>query len=141
MQQIKIIRSDEVKPQFLRGLSAEGGQAKRIILTEKMFLNLDEVNPGFTPHRWHTHTKDKTEESEIDYPKDFEEIYFILSGRGVIQWKTESGEIQEQEAGPGDTIHMPPGIGEHQLLNNGPEKMILIVMGCPPPQKTYKSSG
>jgi mannose-6-phosphate isomerase-like protein (cupin superfamily) len=137
MEQIKIIRSDDVKPQSLRGLSEEGGQAKKIIVTKKMFLNLDEVNPGFTPHSWHTHTSDKAEGYEVDYPEDFEEIYFIISGRGVIQWKTESGEIQEQEVGSGDTIQMPPGVGEHQLLNNGPEKMCLIVIGCPPSRITY----
>jgi mannose-6-phosphate isomerase-like protein (cupin superfamily) len=138
MEQIKIIRIDDVKPQFLRGLTEEGGQAKKIIATKKMYLNVDEVNPGFTPHRWHTHTTDKAEGYETDYPADFEEIYFILSGRGVIQWKTESGKIQEQEVGSGDTIHMPPGVGVHQLLNNGSEQMRLIVIGCPPSRTVYK---
>ena len=32
----------------------------------------------------------------MEYPADFEEIYFIFSGRGVVQWKTDSGEIREQ---------------------------------------------
>src|SRR3990172_10947582 len=58
-----------------------------------------------------------------------------LSGRGVIQWKTESGEIREQEVGPGDTIHMPPGVVEHQLLNNGADKIWLAVVGVPPPRR------
>ena len=108
---------------------------RKIITTEKLFFNVDEVSPGFSPHHWHTHTKYKAEGYEVEYPVDFEEIYFILSGRGIIQWKTESGEIREQEVGPGDTIHMPPGVVEHQLLNNGTEKVRLAVVGVPPPRR------
>ena len=135
MAQPKIVRSDEVQPQNIRGLGKEAGQVRKIIITEKLFFNVDEVSPGFSPHHWHTHTKYKAEGYEVEYPVDFEEIYFILSGRGIIQWKTESGEIREQEVGPGDTIHMPPGVVEHQLLNNGTEKIRLAVVGVPPPRR------
>jgi mannose-6-phosphate isomerase-like protein (cupin superfamily) len=136
MAQLKIVRSDEVKPQNIRGLPEEAGQIKRVIATEKLFFNVDEVSPGFSPHHWHRHDKYRAEGMEVEYPADFEEIYFILSGRGVIQWKTESGEVQEQEVGPGDTIHMPAGVVEHQLLNNGTEKIRLAVVGVPPPRRT-----
>jgi mannose-6-phosphate isomerase-like protein (cupin superfamily) len=136
MAQLKIVRSDEVQPQNIRGLGKEAGQIKRIIATDKFFFNVDEVSPGFSPHHWHTHTKYKAEGYEVEYPGDFEEIYFILSGRGVIQWKTEKGEIREEAVGPGDTIHMPPGVVEHQLLNNGTEKIRLAVVGVPPPRRT-----
>ena len=136
MAQLKIVRSDDVQPQNIRGLGKEAGQIKRIISTDKFFFNVDEVSPGFSPHHWHRHTKYTTESVEVEYPPDFEEIYFILSGQGVIQWKTESGEIREQKVGPGDTIHMPPGVVEHQLLNNGTEKIRLAVVGVPPPRRT-----
>jgi len=135
MAQLKVVRSNEVQPQNIRGLPEEAGQIKRIIATEKLFFNVDEVNPGFSPHRWHRHTKYQAEGYEVEYPAEFEEIYFILSGNGVIQWKTESGEIREQDVGPGDTIHMPPGVVEHQLLNNGTEKIRLAVVGVPPPRR------
>ena len=135
MAQLRIVRSDEVQPQNIRGLGKEAGQIRRIIATEKLFFNVDEVSPGFSPHHWHQHTKYKAEGYEVEYPSDFEEIYFILSGRGVIQWKTESGEIQEQEVGPGDTIHLPAGVVEHQLLNKGTEKLRLAVVGVPPPRR------
>lgn len=135
MAQLRIVRSDEVQPQNIRGLGKEAGQIKKIIATEKLFFNVDEVSPGFSPHHWHTHTKYKAEGYEVEYPGDFEEIYFILSGRGVIQWKAGSGEIREQEVGPGDTIHMPAGVVEHQLLNNGTEKIRLAVVGVPPPRR------
>ena len=135
MAQPKIVRSDEVQPQNIRGLGKEAGQIRKIITTEKLFFNVDEVSPGFSPHHWHRHTKYQAEGYEVEYPADFEEIYFILSGRGVIQWKTESGEIREQEVGPGDTIHLPRGVVEHQLLNNGNEKIRLAVVGVPPPRR------
>ena len=136
MTQLKIVKSDEVQPQNIRGFGTEAGQVKRIIATEKFFFNVDEVSPGFSPHHWHRHTKYRFEGYDVDYPADFEEIYFILSGRGVIQWKTESGEVREQAVGPGDTIHMPPDVVEHQLLNNGTETIRLAVVGVPPPRKT-----
>ena len=136
MSQLKIVKADEVEPQNIRGLGKEAGQIKRVIATEKLFFNVDEVSPGFSPHHWHTHGKYRSDGMEVEYPADFEEIYFILSGRGVMQWKTESGEIGEQEVGPGDTIHMPPGVVEHQLLNNGKDKIRLAVVGVPPPRRT-----
>jgi mannose-6-phosphate isomerase-like protein (cupin superfamily) len=136
MTQPKIVKSDEVQPQNIRGLGKEAGQIRRIIATDKFFFNVDEVSPGFSPHHWHRHTKYRAAGYEVEYPADFEEMYFILSGRGVIQWKTDGGEIREQEVGPGDAIHMPPGIVEHQLLNNGTETIRLAVVGVPPPRRT-----
>ena len=136
MTQLRIVKADEVQPQNVRGQGKEAGQIKRIIATEKFFFNVDEISPGYSPHQWHRHTKYRAEGLEVEYPADFEEIYFILSGRGVIQWKTESGEIREQAVGPGDTIHMPPGVVEHQLLNSGTETIRLAVVGVPPPRKT-----
>ena len=136
MGQIKVIRPAEIKPQPFRGSGEEGGRFRKIIVTERMFLNLDEVNPGFSPHRWHTHTTDEGQGYRIDYADDFEEIYYIVSGNGVIQWKGERGEVVEERVGPGDTIYIPPGVGKHQLLNNGTEKIVLMVIGSPPSRFT-----
>jgi mannose-6-phosphate isomerase-like protein (cupin superfamily) len=136
MTQPRIIKSDEVQPQNIRGQGKEAGQIKRIIATEKLFFNVDEVSPGFSPHRWHRHTKYASEGYAVEYAPDFEEIYFILSGRGVLQWQTDTGDMGEQAVGPGDTIHMPAGVVEHQLLNNGIETIRLVVLGVPPPRRT-----
>ena len=136
MALLKIIKSDDVAPENLRGQGKEAGHVKRIIATEKFYLNVDEISPGCSPHHWHTHTKYQADGVEVEYPTDFEEIYFVLSGRGVIQWKTDSGEISEQAVGPGDTIFMPPGVVEHQLLNNGSEQIRIAVVGVPPPRRT-----
>ncbi|MDB5921112.1 MAG: hypothetical protein JWN13_48 [Betaproteobacteria bacterium] len=136
MAQLRIIKSDEIQPQNIRGQGKEAGQIKRVIATEKLFFNVDEVSPGFSPHRWHQHTKYMSDGHAVEYALDFEEIYFILSGRGVMQWKTDTGDIGEQAVGPGDTIHMPSAVVEHQLLNNGTEKIRLVVVGVPPPRRT-----
>lgn len=132
----KIIKADDVQPQNIRGQAREAGQIKRIIATEKLFFNVDEVSPGFSPHSWHQHTKYSHDGVSVEYAPDFEEIYFIISGRGVIQWKTDTGDMGEQAVGPGDTIHLPRGVSEHQLLNNGSEKIRLVVLGVPPPRRT-----
>ena len=136
MAELKIIRNDDVKTQNLRGQGTEAGHVKRIITTEKFHFNIDEIAPGHSPHHWHRHTKYRTEGHEIEYAADFEEIYFVISGRGLIQWKTESGDVKEQAVGPGDTIFMPPGVVEHQLLNSGSENVRIAVVGVPPPRKT-----
>jgi mannose-6-phosphate isomerase-like protein (cupin superfamily) len=136
MSQLKVIKADDVPAQNIRGLPREAGQIQRIISTEKLHLNIDEVSPGHSPHHWHRHTKYTADGVEVEYAPDFEEIYFILSGRGVIQWKTETGAVEEREVGPGDTIHMPAGVVEHQLVNNGSERLRLAVVGVPPPKRT-----
>ena len=136
MAPLNIIRTNELAGQNIRGFGKEAGQVKRVIVTEKLFFAIDEINPGFSPHQWHRHTKFRTESVEVEYPSDFEEIYFIISGHGVMQWKTDSGETLEQQVGPGDMIHMPPDVVEHQLLNNGSEAIHMAVVGVPPPKRT-----
>ena len=136
MAQLNIIKSDDIQPQNIRGEPKDAGQIKRIVATDKFFFNVDEISPGFSPHRWHQHTKYTHEGQLVEYPSDFEEVYHVVSGRGVIQWKTDAGEISEQIVGPGDTIHMPPGVVEHQLFNNGTEKLRIVVVGVPPPKRT-----
>lgn len=136
MAELNIVKAEDVKPQNIRGFGKEAGQVMRIISTPKFFFNIDEISPGYSPHHWHRHTKYCAEGIEVEYPADFEEIYFVISGRGTIQWKTGSGEVREQAVGPGDTIHMPPDVVEHQLLNNGTETIRIAVVGVPPPKRT-----
>ena len=135
MAQLKIITADEIQPENIRGFGKEAGQVQRILATEKFFFNIDEVSPGHSPHHWHRHVKYKTETHEVDYPADFEEVYYVLSGQGVVQWKTDSGDIHEQQVGPGDTIFMPADVVEHQLLNNGSETIRIAVVGVPPARR------
>jgi len=136
MEDPKIIRSEDIKSYPLPGADENSGWIKRIIypphvVTKGTIFGIAEVIPGYSPHRWHTHTKDKGEGFELIYPKDFEEIYHIISGSGVMQWKTEDGKIKEEKVSAGDTIFFPVGVVEHQLLNNGNERMKIVYCGGP----------
>jgi mannose-6-phosphate isomerase-like protein (cupin superfamily) len=142
MGKIKIIRSKDVEARPLPGAEEGAGTVKRIIYppdvkTKGIFMGIGEAIPGYSPHRWHSHKHDKAEGYEVIYPDNFEEIYFIIQGTGVMQWKTKDDRIEEREVGPGDTIFMPVGVPEHQLFNNGREKMVLLYCGSPTPQVIF----
>lgn len=142
MADIKIIRSGDVEARPLPAVGEKAGWVKRIIyppqiITNGTFFGVGECNPGYSPHRWHTHVKDGAEGYKVEYPEDFEEIYYIVSGSGVMQWKTADGSIEEEPVGPGDTIFMPAGVPEHQVFNNGNEKMVVIFCGSPTPKVTF----
>jgi oxalate decarboxylase/phosphoglucose isomerase-like protein (cupin superfamily) len=134
--QLKIIKADEVPTQNIRGFGEEAGKIRKVVTSSKLFFNIDEICPGFSPHHWHKHDSYVVDGNKVEYPADFEEIYFVLSGHGVVQWKTASGAVEEQAVGPGDTIYMPAGVIEHQLLNNSTENIRIAVVGVPPPKKT-----
>jgi len=137
-----VIRAEDVKPTPPPGESGkEAGWVKRIVYpphaeTKGAFMGIAEINPGYSVHRWHRHVTDKAEGYEVVYPKDFEEIYHIIRGNGVIQRKVGEGQIIEEKVSAGDTIFLPAGVVEHQLLNNGTEKMYLVFCGTPTPRVT-----
>ena len=142
MVDVKIIRSGDAESKPLPGASGKDeGWIKRVVypphaLTKGLFMGVSEFNPGYSVHRWHRHIRDKAEGYEVVYPKDFEEIYYIVSGSGVAQWKTEDGQIKEEKVSAGDTIFLPVDVAEHQLLNNGAEKMVVVFCGNPTPKVT-----
>jgi mannose-6-phosphate isomerase-like protein (cupin superfamily) len=137
MKDVKIFRSSEIESLQLVGAgSFKGGWMKRIIypenvVTKRTFFGLAEVNPGYSPHRWHTHTADIAGGYEVVYPKDFEEIYYIISGSGIVQWNSEDGKTHEEKVNASDTIFFPTGVAKHQLLNNGTEKIVMVFCGSP----------
>lgn len=110
MEGIKTIKLDEIETQPLPGVKGnenwgKAGWVKRImyppnIMTKGTFFGVGEINPGYSPDGWHTHTRFKSDLYEVVYPKDFEEIYHIISGSGIVQWKTEEGKIQEKRLVP-----------------------------------------
>jgi mannose-6-phosphate isomerase-like protein (cupin superfamily) len=142
MVDVVIIKSGDVKSTPLPGTAKEEeGWMKRIVyppqvITKGSFFGVGEVNPGFSFHRWHRHTSDKAEGYEIIYPKDFEEIYYVVCGNGVVQWKGNDGKINEKNVSAGDTIFLPADVAEHQLFNSGSEKMFVIFCGSPTPKVT-----
>ena len=137
MEDVKIFRLDETEPDRLVGASGfEAGWMKRIIypknvVTRGSFFGVAEVNPGFSPHTWHNHQSYKEEGFELIYPKDFEEVNYIISGSGIIQWNSKGGKIKEEKVSSGDAIFFPAGVAKHQIFNNGSAKMLMVFCGCP----------
>lgn len=136
MSEVRVLKWNEVPANPLPATGAEAGWMKRIIypphlITKGTFMGVAEVQSGFSPHRWHTHTSDKAAGYEVQYPENFEEFYYVVSGNGVVQWKDKKGIVQEEKVSAGDTIFFPVGVPEHQLFNNGSEKMVIVFGGSP----------
>jgi len=60
----------------------------------------------------------------------YEEILYILSGKGRQVVEPESGRV-EREVGPGVLVHIPPGV-YHSTVNTGTETMRVLVVYAPP---------
>lgn len=94
---------------------AHGGAIAQMILDRRTlkeigFLATARLEPG------------KEIESHVD---PMEEIYFVLSGTGLMRLDDE-----EQQVTPGDAIWIPVG-SSHSLLNNGTEPCVILVVASP----------
>jgi quercetin dioxygenase-like cupin family protein len=58
---------------------------------------------------------------------DQDKIYYVLEGRGRF---IVSGV--EESMGPGEAVVAPAG-AEHGLVNDGPERLVVLVVVSPPP--------
>lgn len=103
-----------------------------------MMFGVSEIAAGRAAHRWHDHVFDEGKGFEVRYPEGFEEIYYIISGSGLVQWKTEGDVLHEQAVGEGDTIVFPSGIGKHQLFNNSDSTLRIVFAGSKLPRVTLK---
>lgn len=81
--------------------------------TERALLDLYCVEPG-QAQKPHTHG-------------DQDKIYVVLEGRGRI---TVGGS--EDTFGPGEAVIAPAG-AEHGLVNDGPDRLLVLVVVTPPP--------
>jgi len=94
---------------------AHGGAFAQMVLDRRVlkeigFLAVARLAPG------------KEIERHID---PMEEIYFVLSGTGLMQVDDESRQV-----GPGDATWIPTGSG-HALMNNGQEDCVILVVASP----------
>jgi len=94
---------------------AHGGAIAQMVLDRRVlkeigFLAVARLAPG------------KEIESHID---PMEEIYFVLSGTGLMQVDDESRQV-----GSGDATWIPTG-SSHALLNNGSEDCVILVVASP----------
>ena len=139
MEKPKVVRKKDIplSPILFGGKEGDAGQWSMFDKELKgLIFGTAEINPGFAAHRWHKHIIDKVPEAgfQINYHRDFEEFYYIINGEGTLQWEGEGGKVEETEVGPGDILFFPRGLGKHQLLNTGKEKMFMIWGGGPPAQ-------
>ena len=79
-------------------------------LKEIGFLAIAKLAPG------------KEIKSHVD---PMEEIYFLLTGKGIIRVDDEKREV-----GPGDATWIPTG-SPHSLLNTGSEDCVILVVASP----------
>lgn len=139
-----VINSLDVEPSNLPAEEeTSAGWIKRLIYpqaieTKGIFFGQAEVRPGHAAHRWHSHDRDEAPGYEVTYPDTFEEIYFIISGQGVVQWKDDQGKVLEKKVGPGSVMFFPARMGPHQLLNDGHETIRMVFCGTPSPTVTAK---
>jgi mannose-6-phosphate isomerase-like protein (cupin superfamily) len=79
----------------------------RRILKEIGFLAIATLEPG------------RKIEAHVD---PMEEIYFVLQGTGEM-----GVDDEKRQVGPGDATWIPTG-SSHSLLNNGDEKVVILVV-------------
>jgi mannose-6-phosphate isomerase-like protein (cupin superfamily) len=125
-----------IKPEEGKRLSgAFGGYGRRMLNdthSKKLCMGVLYVDPGKSPHRWHSHDKpDSNEGFVVVYPQEFEEAYFIVQGKGVLQWK-DGGEVKELRVETGDVVYFPPKVHEHQLFNDQETPMTVVYATAPP---------
>ena len=64
--------------------------------------------------------------TEAHYHRSSEEIYLFTAGAGRMTLAGEEGAVRA-----GDCVVIPPG-AEHQLVNDGPEPLVLLCCCSPP---------
>lgn len=56
---------------------------------------------------------------------DTAEVYYCLSGDGMMMMETPEGEVQCREVHPGDALYVP-GKWAHRSINTGEEKLVMF---------------
>ena len=125
-----VIHPEDVKHRVWPG-GGEGRRMLEAVGSKKLLLSVVSADPGKSPHRWHKHTRDKGEGFEIIYPREFEEAYIIVRGKGTLYWKV-GVEEKHAEVKEGDAVYFPFGVVENQLVNSGDEQLVIVAAGAPP---------
>ena len=73
------------------------------------------------------------EECETDIHPDASEIYYVVSGQGVLRLGDEKYEVRK-----GMTVYIPMGV-EHQTMNTGDEDLCYYWAFAPPPSEPSKA--
>lgn len=133
----KVIRRSEYPVHALHG----EGAIRRVIYPDlagsrRLFIGLAEFGPGTAPHVFHRHGTEVVGEPggrrRLSYAPDFEEFYFVVEGRGEMQWRLDDGRQHAEAVAAGDAVYFPPGVVEHRIFNTGASTMRVLYGGTPP---------
>lgn len=124
----------------VHALHGEGAIRKAIYpeLTgsQRLFLGLAEFGPGTAPHVFHRHGTEVVgapgQRRRLTYAPEFEEFYYVVEGRGEMQWRFDDGRVHTEPVQAGDAVYFPPGVVEHRIFNIGPAMMRVLYGGTPP---------
>ncbi len=137
----------DTEPRIVRGaqfavhaLHGEGAIRRAIypdtVGSARLFVGLAEFEPGTAPHVFHRHGTEIAGEPghrrRLTYAPDFEEFYFVVEGRGELQWRFDDGRTCAQPVEAGDAVYFPPGVVEHRIFNTGDRRMRVLYGGTPP---------
>ena len=93
---------------------------KGIIQAHKFFTEHSQT--GFQFHVWELLPGDSEGIHTHDKKYDYEEIYYIIDGKGMMTINNEEVEVKK-----GDAILIPTGV-EHGLINNGNKLLRLVLL-------------
>jgi uncharacterized cupin superfamily protein len=80
--------------------------------SEKIYVNIDRIQPGMKSAKYHSHTKQ-------------EEFFLILGGSGMLRMDGQEYPVQK-----GDFVAKPAGRNiAHQFLNTGEEVLEILDVG------------
>lgn len=133
----RIVRASDAQPHRLHG----EGRIFRLLYPDtvgsrQLFIGLAVVPPGEAPHVYHRHGIETIGDKRLEYAPDFEEFYYVVEGRSLMQWRSESGAVTESAVQAGDSVFMPPGCAEHRIFNSGAAVMRVLYGGTPPARVT-----
>jgi uncharacterized cupin superfamily protein len=110
---LKILNLNNIPSEYV----GEFGKAVTLFLgkaagSEKIYINIDKIEPGAKSAKYHSHTKQ-------------EEFFLILSGSGTLRMNGEEFEVRK-----GDFVAKPAGKNTaHQFLNTGHDVLEILDIG------------
>ena len=105
------------RPERRASFAPDGMGKSDLVAGEQMFAGLNAFEPG-QQHEPHTHC-------------DRDKVYVVLQGSGevTIEGRTET-------VVPGDVAFARAG-AVHGLLNPGPDRLVVLVLIAPPPNRPH----
>lgn len=117
------------------------GAIRRVIYPDlagsrRLFVGLAEFGPGTAPHVFHRHGSEVVgapgSQRRLSYDPEFEEFYFVVEGRGELQWRLDDDSQRSEPVAAGDAVYFPPGVVAHRIFNTGTSTMRVLYGGTPP---------